>query len=123
MLLFSDGQDNASHSSLRDVIEACQHTNTAIYAFQMKKDAAFFSSGPGTMAELARETGGRVFEGDDQQISTYLRVIDEDLRDRYRLVYEPAVLKLDGSFHRIEMTASERVGSISVRSGYYAPTR
>jgi Ca-activated chloride channel family protein len=30
-------------------------------------------------------------------------------------------LKHDGSFHRVELKAPERVDSIIVRSGYYAP--
>ena len=34
ILLFSDGEDNASRSSLKDAIQECQATHTAIYAFR-----------------------------------------------------------------------------------------
>jgi hypothetical protein len=49
--------------------------------------------------------------------------VEADLRNQYRLVYRPAELKHDGSFHRIELKAPDRVDSLHVRSGYYAPVR
>jgi Ca-activated chloride channel family protein len=120
ILLFSDGEDNASHTSLKEVVDTCQHSNTAIYAFRAEPELGF-SSGPRTLTELASETGGRVFFDDDSEAAIYndLRAIEADLRNQYRLVYNPAVLKRDGSFHRIELKAPERVDSIVIRSGYY----
>ena len=34
ILLFSDGEDNASHAYLDQAVDICQRTNTAIYAFR-----------------------------------------------------------------------------------------
>ena len=34
ILLFSDGEDNASHAYLEQAVDICQHSNTAIYAFR-----------------------------------------------------------------------------------------
>jgi Ca-activated chloride channel homolog len=122
ILLFSDGEDNASHAYLNEAVEMCQHTNTAIYAFRAHPEWRF-SDGPKTLAQLASQTGGRVFknEGSDEAIYNDLRTIEADLRDQYRLVYKPAELKHDGSFHRIQLKGPERVESIVVREGYYAP--
>jgi Ca-activated chloride channel homolog len=77
------------------------------------------------LAELASKTGGRVFFDDDSEagVDNDLRTIEADLRNQYRLVYKPAELKHDGSYHRIELKAPERVESITIRSGYYAPGR
>jgi Ca-activated chloride channel homolog len=122
ILLFSDGEDNASHVDIKQAVDMCQRANTAIYAFRVdSKDSS--SSGPKTLAELASETGGRVFFDDDSDIGIYndLRAIEADLRNQYRLVYKPEELKHDGSFHRIDLLASGRADSIIVRSGYYAP--
>jgi VWFA-related protein len=119
ILLFSDGEDNASHTSLEDVVDRCQRTNTAIYAFRPGSESSQ-SSGPKTLADLASETGGRVFSDDSEaDISNGLNTIEADLNDQYRLVYNPAVVKHDGSFHHIDLKAPERVASITVRSGYY----
>jgi VWFA-related protein len=125
ILLFSDGEDNAGHTSLRQAVEMCKRTNTAIYAFRVESKTSLFSTGPKALAELATESGGRVFHEDDSAaaIDDDLRTIEADLRNQYRLVYRPAELKHDGSFHRIELKAPERVDSLHVRSGYYAPVR
>jgi Ca-activated chloride channel homolog len=122
ILLFSDGEDNASYVSLKDAVALCQRSNTAIYAFRTDaKDR--FSSGAQTLAELAAETGGRVFHDVGSEAGVYedLRSIETDLRNQYRLVYKPPDLKHDRSFHRIEIRGPERVTKITVRSGYYAP--
>jgi VWFA-related protein len=122
ILLFSDGEDNASHAYLNEAVEMCQHANTAIYAFRVHPESRF-SDGPKTLAQLASQTGGRVFknESSDEAIYDDLRIVEADLRDQYRLIYKPAGLKRDGSFHRIALRGPERVASIAVRSGYYAP--
>jgi VWFA-related protein len=122
ILLFSDGEDNASHGDVRLAVDTCQHANTAIYVFRAEPVLSF-SSGPKNLMELASETGGRVFHDDDSEseIDKDLRIIEADLRNNYVLVYKPAELKYDGSFHRIELTGPDRVESIIVRSGYYAP--
>lgn len=123
ILLFSDGEDNASHMSLKEVVDACQRVNTAIYSFRAEPKGSLFSGGAATLAELASKTGGRVFHdnGSEAEIYDDLRIIEDDLRNQYRLVYKPAGLKHDGSFHRIELKAPERVDRIAIRTGYYAP--
>jgi hypothetical protein len=75
------------------------------------------------LAELAAKSGGRVFydDGSDAEVYNDLRAIEADLRNQYRLIYKPAELKHDGSFHRIALKGPARVESIAIRSGYYAP--
>jgi VWFA-related protein len=121
ILLFSDGEDNASHTSLEEVVDICQHANTAIYAFRAEPAPNLFSGGPKSLADLAQQTGGRVFPSDDSDagIDTDLRIIEADLRNQYRLIYNPEKLTHDGAFHRIELKTPERVESVSIRSGYY----
>jgi VWFA-related protein len=121
ILLFSDGDDNASHTSVEEVVDMCQRSNTAIYVFRAEPVPSFFSFGPKTLAELATKTGGRVFAGDDSEagIDSDLRTIEADLRNQYRLIYNPVELRHDGAFHHIQLKTPERVESVSIRSGYY----
>ncbi len=123
ILLFSDGEDNASNTSLKQAVDICRRNNTAIYVFRAEPKSSVLSTGPKTLADLASESGGRVFFDDDSEAKIYddLHIIESDLRSQYRLIYKPAELKHDGSFHRIELNAPERVDNIIVRSGYYAP--
>jgi VWFA-related protein len=123
ILLFSDGEDNASHTSMDEALGACQRSNTVIYAFRVPSGQ--YSTGPKTLAELAAKTGGRVFLADDGEEAIWddLKTIESEMRNQYRLVYAPVELKHDGSFHRIELQTPERVSRVEVRSGYYAPER
>jgi Ca-activated chloride channel homolog len=124
ILLFSDGEDNASHTSVEEALGACQRSNIAIYAFRSPSPERRSSSGSEVLTELALKSGGRVFKAIDTEdiIWQDLRVIESESRNQYRLVYDPASLKHDGSFHRIALLPPDRVSSISVRSGYYAPS-
>jgi Ca-activated chloride channel homolog len=119
ILLFSDGEDNASYVSLKDAVDMCQRTNTAIYVFRPEMQGTEGSTGPAALAELTAETGGRVFRGHDS--ADDLRTIEADLRNQYRIVYKPVALARDGSFHNIVLEGPERVDGITIRSGYYAP--
>jgi hypothetical protein len=82
---------------------------------------SILSTGPETLAKLAAQSGGRVFHDHDSDAGIYndLRIIDGNLRNQYRLVYKPAELKPDGSFHPIELKAPRRLDSITIRAGYY----
>jgi Ca-activated chloride channel family protein len=125
ILVFTDGEDNASQTSLQEVETVCQHSNTSVYAFHPEPVPGDISSGPPNLAELARQTGGRVFHLDESApgIDSDLRTIEADLRNQYRIVYKPSEWKHDGSFHRIELRVPDRVGTVVVRPGYYAPVR
>jgi Ca-activated chloride channel homolog len=124
ILLFTDGEDNASHVDLKRVVDTCQRTNTAIYGFHPEASESH-SPGPRNLALLTSQTGGRLFHLDDSEAGIYkdLNTIDSDLRNRYWMVYRPAELKHDGRFHRIYVGISGPTNNfiIDVRSGYYAP--
>jgi VWFA-related protein len=125
ILLFSDGEDNASHLTLGEAVDMCERADTAVYVFRAPHAPDVLSTGPQTLADLAAETGGRVFHWDDSTDEIYedLRTIDAELRNRYRIVYRPPEMRHDGSFHSIELEFPDRVKSLTVRSGYYTPRR
>jgi Ca-activated chloride channel homolog len=123
ILLFSDGDDNASQVSLNAAVAECQRTNTAVFAFRAESNPGFSDPGPATLAGLTSQTGGSIFRDNDSDAGIYqnLSIIEDDLRDQYRLVYKSPNLKHDGSFHRINLIGPDRAARITVRSGYYAP--
>ena len=124
ILLFTDGEDNTSHVDLKGVVDICQRTNTAIYAFHPEPSGGS-SPGPRNLALLTSQTGGRLFHLDDSEvgISKDLNTIESDLRNQYWMVYRPAELRHDGRFHQIYVGISGPLdkATIDVRSGYYAP--
>jgi Ca-activated chloride channel family protein len=125
ILLFTDGEDTTGKVTIEEALRACQHGNVAIYAFRVRSSTTMNSTDPKTLAELASQTGGRVFQEDDSDnaIGSDLHAIESEMRNEYRLVYDPADFKHDGAFHEIEIQPPDRVSRVEVRSGYYAPTQ
>ena len=121
ILLFSDGEDNASLLDVETAVDMCQRTNTAIYAFSPNPHDGSFHAGTATLAQLATQTGGTVFHDDDPDAFTDLRTIEASLRNQYRLVFRPVSLAHDGAFHPIILATPDRVATLTIRSGYYAP--
>jgi Ca-activated chloride channel homolog len=120
ILLFSDGDDDASHVWLSEAVDMCQRTRTAIYAM-VNSSQWRNSSGQQTLKDLVSQTGGRLFfHPRGEQILRDLQVIEAEQRNQYRLVYKPAGFRADSSFHRIRLTCSVKGARIAVRSGYYA---
>jgi len=124
ILLFSDGEDDASSLPIQAAVDMCQQTNTAIYTFRADSPNAF-ATGLQTLSQLANLTGGHVFRDSASlsEIDEDLHIIQANLRNQYRLVYRPTKLNRDGSFHSIVLLPPDRVAGISARSGYYAPAR
>jgi Ca-activated chloride channel family protein len=123
ILLFSDGEDNASFLDLETAVDSCQKTNTAIYAFTSNAHDGSAAPGTATLAQLTRQTGGALFYDDASAADafTHLRTIESALRNQYRLVFRPANLAHDGAFHPIVLATPDRVATLTIRSGYYAP--
>lgn len=123
ILLFSDGEDNASHVYLSEAVDMCQRTRTAIYAI-INRPKSLRSEGQRTLEELASKTGGHVFfHTEGERVWEDLKTIEEERRNQYWLVYRPTAFKADGAFHRIKLSCSVWGAKIGARSGYYAFAR
>ena len=125
LLLFSDGEDTASHMSQKDAVEECNQAHTAVYAIAPWPVPGTSSTGPITLRDLTERTGGRILreeEPDAEKKADIVR-LSNDLRQEYELFYRPKDLKHDGAFHRIVLVGLKRVASIDAQSGYYAPAR
>ncbi|HEY0161462.1 MAG TPA: VWA domain-containing protein [Edaphobacter sp.] len=120
IMLFSDGEDNSSFLPLQSAVDMCQQTNTAIYVFRSDSN----STGLGNLAQLANLTAGHVFRNSisGNEIDEALRIIQSNLHNQYRIVYNPAQLLHDGSLHHIVILPPDRVATVHARSGYYAPS-
>jgi VWFA-related protein len=121
ILLFTDGIDNRSRALPQDVVDECQQHQTPIYAF-VPDDKSRINAGQKALRSIAELTGGGVFyqQSGATNFTASILHIDEELRDRYTLVYRPVKLKRDHSFHTIKLECPHRTAFITVRSGYYA---
>ncbi len=121
ILLFTDGQDNASHAHFSEVVAMCQQRQVAIYVVteeaKVRSDA-----GQRVLNDLTMQTGGSMmFAKTDAEVAQALNTIRRMVEDQYTVVYRPRLIKRDGKFHKLRMDCLQRCSEIKGPSGYYAP--
>lgn len=143
VILFSDGDDNGSRTSLSGSIEAAQRADTLVYSVRFVDNSAFGGGGfgggrgrrgggfpgryPGNNREngkevlqrLSAETGGGYFEagGSSTLDKIYARIQDE-LRNQYSLGYTSD--QTGAGYRMIRVTTKGKNLVVQAREGYYA---
>lgn len=130
LVVISDGRDNSSRNTLKQVIEAAEHKDVTIYTVSTSDvrylSTAFLDSailGDRALKNLAERTGGTSFvPGSIGNLNASLTDLQEFIRARYALSYKPALLKHDDQYRAINITAQKSGKKLRVyaRKGYYA---
>jgi Ca-activated chloride channel family protein len=133
LVVISDGVDNNSRYTEREVERAVKESDTQIYAIGILEPAAFRwlpgeESGPALLSRLANISGGNMFPaGSADELPGIARKISLELRNEYVIAYKPSNLIRDGSWRHInlEVAPPDSRSSLRVykRAGYYAPTQ
>lgn len=133
ILLISDGGDNHSRYTERDVVRAVKESDVQIYAVGIVEPPALRSTpeelaGPSLLSQLAEVSGGRMFSIDDaDELPDVAEKISIELRNQYVLAYRPSNLIRDGRWRRIKVKLLPPKGlpplQVYARTGYYAPTQ
>jgi VWFA-related protein len=126
MILLTDGEDQGSQLKIKDAIEAAQKSDSIVYVL-LCADRGFYGgfggySGDSEMKKLAQETGGRVIEVGNKydKLKEGFAQIANELRSQYNVGYSSTNAKLDGTFRKVEIHATNKEYKIQSRSGYYA---
>jgi Ca-activated chloride channel homolog len=131
ILIISDGGDNCSRYSYREVKNYVREADVQIYSigilepFGMRSRTPEEMNGPGLLDEISQQTGGRLFEVDDlNELPDIANKIGTALRNQYVLGYMPSDMKHDGKYHKIQVKIDRPKGlpplRASFRTGYYA---
>ena len=133
LVVISDGIDNNSRYTERQVEAALKESDTQIYAIGILDVAAFRwlpgeKSGAALLSRLANMSGGNMFLAKSAaELPDIARKISLELRNQYVISYRPSNLLCDGSWRHINLELVARSGRSSLRvytrAGYYAPTR
>ena len=135
IVIISDGGDNHSRYTARDIQSLVREADVQIYAMGVFEPSITMPgltqaevSGPHLLAELAEQTGGRAFTvSDPADLPNVATRIGIELRNQYVLAYTPVNKNKDGKYRRVEVRVSEPVGlpnlRVRWRLGYYAPTQ
>jgi VWFA-related protein len=147
IIVLTDGEDRGSMETMGKAIAAAQRSETVIYAIYFKGEqhgsGGFGHGGMGgrgrfpgggggrggeqhidgrkVLAQVTRETGGRMFEVSGKQtFSAIYTQIGDELRSQYRLGYIPDADAASDGFHRVELTElRDKKLFIQTRDGYY----
>jgi VWFA-related protein len=133
LLVISDGGDNSSRYTERDIKNLVREADVQVYAIGILEPQVSLSrtpeemAGPGLLDDLARQSGGKLFPVQDpNELSAVAAKIGMALRNQYVLGYAPTTEKKDGKYHRIQVKLAKGAGLSSLhasfRAGYYAPT-
>jgi VWFA-related protein len=131
ILVISDGGDNNSRYSYREVRDRVREADVQIYSIgilepfngRMRTPEEF--AGPALLDDFAQQSGGRFFEVDDLNVLDAIATkVGSALRHQYLLGYSPAIEKHDGKYHKVKVTVNRTKGlpalRTSFRAGYYA---
>jgi VWFA-related protein len=122
LVVISDGDDNSSSVSLQQAIWTAQRGEVAIYTVSTREGSSE-SLGNRALKTLSEQTGGATFTpGSLSGLTRSLADLQQVLRGRYLIYYQPASSQPDGRFHAVDIKAEKngRKLKIFARKGYYA---
>jgi Ca-activated chloride channel homolog len=121
LILISDGGDNASETTLKQVLARARQSNVTIYTIGLF-DADDADRNPGVLKSLAQATGGERFLPDTPaRLMQACQHIAREIRSGYTIGYVPP--DRDGAYHRVQVDVRPPDGrriSVRTRPGYFA---
>ena len=131
LVVISDGFDNRSRYTEKEVENAVKESDTQVYAIAILGPTMFRwlpgeKSGPAMLARLANLSGGNMFPAANAaELPAIAQKISLALRNQYVIGYRPSNLVRDGRWRHInlELVGLQNPSDLRVynRSGYYAP--
>ena len=117
LLLITDGEDNHSRYSRRDIREFVREADAQIYVIDM---------GRALVGELADMTGGHSYRASVADLEDTCEKIALELKSQYVIGYESTNGNKDGKFRKVRVKVTPPEGMLKVnartREGYYAPS-
>ncbi len=134
LLIISDGGDNSSRYTDREIKRLVKEADVQIYAIGIFEPMASRGrtpeelAGPGLLSHIAEQTGGRQFPVENiNELPDVAAKIGIELRNQYVLGYVPSNQEKDGKWRRVKVVTKKIRGMPQLRAhyrlGYYAPTR
>jgi Ca-activated chloride channel family protein len=132
LLLITDGDDDASRSSLADTVRAAEKSNAAIYTVGVfsvddrRTDKKMVRNSTKVLTQLAEATGGQAYFPETlDEVTPLCEQIARDIRNQYTIGYYPANEAMDGTFRAVHVDVSAPGHGKLVartRTGYFAQT-
>jgi Ca-activated chloride channel family protein len=131
LLVVTDGEDNNSKYSLKQVLDAVAESKIIVYTVGLLSSTFSGYGMAGDTAktalkQLAEVTGGAAFFPKNiEDVQKVCIRIARDLRNQYTIGYRPSNPALDGSWRKVvvRINPPKNTPSVKIRTkaGYYAP--
>ena len=120
IVILSDGEDNSSSTTLKQVIQIAEKTNVTIYTISTKEDHTEKTDADKVLQALAERSGGEAINL--PTLGSSFDKVNDLIRSRYFIAYKPANLQPDGSYRTIRISAHKNGEQLQIRArkGYHA---
>lgn len=132
LILISDGQDNLSRHTFKDLRELLKRSDVTLYAIGILNPPDVGSTlgmeGEGILTELSGVSGGQaLFPRDKKELKEVMNLVVTQLRHQYRLGFQPNKSDVPNKWHRITVRIALPPNpppefqklNIQTRQGYY----
>lgn len=134
LLIISDGGDNSSRYTEREIKRLVREADVQIYAIGIFESIGSRGrtpeelAGPNLLTDITERTGGRHFPLENvNELPDIAAKIGLELRNQYVIGYTPTNHGKDGRWRRVKVVLKKIRGMPPLRAyfrtGYYAPTR
>lgn len=131
LLIISDGGDNNSRYTDREIKSIVKEADVQIYAigiFDYTPPTPEEMYGPQLLSEITEVTGGRTFRIDNpNELADVATKIGMELRNQYVIGYRPSNAARDGKWRKIKVKLKPPKGlpplTVYAKTGYYAPSQ
>jgi Ca-activated chloride channel homolog len=123
LVVLSDGEDNSSHRSLKQIIEDAETKGVTIYTVSTSEDTSAKTDADRVLQVLAERSGGEsMFPGEIMALDKSLARLRDLIRSRYLIAYKAAGFAPNGKYRTIHIAAEKEGKHLQVhaRKGYYA---
>jgi Ca-activated chloride channel homolog len=116
LLLITDGEDNHSRYSFRDLREFVREADVQIYSIDL---------GRALIGELSEITGGHSFRGSIDDLQEICEKIASELKNQYVIGYSSSNTARDGKWRKLRLRVNPPAGTsglhLRAKEGYYGP--
>jgi VWFA-related protein len=124
ILVVTDGNDNASVTTLESLTRLAQQDDVLIYGIGLltDEDKREAKKARRALELLAESTGGQVFYPKDvSEVERIAHQVAHDIRNQFTIGYTPSNTALDGTYRQIKVAVKGPGSPVArTRSGYYA---
>ncbi len=123
LVIVTDGEDNSSHTTLRQAIRDEEATGVTVYSISTKESGVDKTDADKVLQILAERSGGEaLFPGDMATLGRSFDKLRDQIRSRYLIAYKPADFAANGKYRTITIIAEKGGKHLQVhaRRGYHA---